>query len=111
MENRSSRTPASAMFKGYALLALSGAVAASYNTSNATGFANGQILQNPFPYYFPQENASPAQLFAIPLCNGLKIEEATIDTLQSFLANGSLTSVQLVSCYIQRSYQTAEYIK
>ena len=111
MESLFSHPRAAAMFKAYVLIAFSGVVAASYNTSNATGFANSQILQNPFPHYFPQESASPAQLFALPTCNGVKIEEATIDDLQTFMANGSLTSVQLVTCYMQRSYQTAEYIK
>ena len=30
----------------------------SYNTTNAATLANSQILNDPFPYYFPQENAS-----------------------------------------------------
>lgn len=75
------------------------------------GFANSQILNDPFPYYFPQENGSATRLFAMPLCYGVKIEEATIEELQTYLADGSLTSVQLVTCYTQRSFQTAEYIK
>ncbi|KAK0953952.1 hypothetical protein LTR91_023569 [Friedmanniomyces endolithicus] len=86
------------------------ASSASRITTNTTGFANSQILNDPFPYHFPQENGSATRLFAMPLCNGVKIEEATTEELQTYLADGSLTSVQLVTCYTQRSFQTAEYI-
>lgn len=84
---------------------------ADYDTSNATGQASSQILNDPFPYWDPQLNASATELFAMPLCNGCKIEDATIDQLQAFLGNGSLTSVQLVECYLRRAFQTAKYIK
>jgi amidase len=69
-------------------------VVASDKPVNATALAASQILNDPFPYYFPEENAtSAAQLFAMPL------------------AKGKLTSVQIVMCYMQRAYQTGEYIK
>jgi hypothetical protein len=87
-------------------------VVASDKPVNATALAASQILNDPFPYYFPEENAtSAAQLFAMPLCNGVTLEEATIDELQSHMAKGKLTSVQIVMCYMQRAYQTGEYIK
>ena len=94
-----------------AIAVWAGLSSATYNTSNATSLSNSQILNDPFPYYFPRENASPAQLFAMPACKGVKIEEATIDELQNYMSSGSLTSVQLVTCYMQRAFQTAEYIK
>lgn len=47
----------------------------------------------------------------MPLCKGHKIEDATIDELQEFMTTGNLTTVQLVTCYIQRYYQTNQYIK
>lgn len=84
---------------------------ASYDTSNATVLADSEVLNDPFPYYFPQLNATAAQKFAMPLCYGVKIEEATIDQLQSYMANGTLTGVQLLDCYLQRVHQTDEYIK
>ena len=87
------------------------AAGANYNTSNASAFANAQLLTDPFPYYFPRINATPAELFVMPPCKGVKIEEATIDELQSHLSNGSLTSVELVTCYIQREFQTGQYIQ
>lgn len=83
----------------------------NYDTSNSTGLANSQILNDPFPYYFPRQDASPARLFAMSRCQGVDIEEASIDELQKYLASGELTSVQLVTCYIQRHLQTAQYLK
>ncbi|KAK3071418.1 hypothetical protein LTR53_008660 [Teratosphaeriaceae sp. CCFEE 6253] len=93
-----------------ACAALAAQSAAGYHTANATALAEAQILTDPFPYYFPQLNASSTRLFAMPLCHGVKIEEATIDQLQSYMANGSLSSVQLLDCYLQRVHQTDEYI-
>lgn len=58
--------------------------------------SSAQILTDPYPYYFPKENAPASQLFAMPLCKGVKIEDATIDQLQSYLSSGKLTSVDLV---------------
>nr|OQO27358.1 hypothetical protein B0A51_05063 [Rachicladosporium sp. CCFEE 5018] len=47
---------------------------------------------------------------AMSLCRGLKIEDAPIAVLQDHLSNGRLTSVNLLSCYMQRYYQTNQYI-
>lgn len=44
--------------------------------------------------------------FEMPLCNGLKIEDATVDTLQRWMILGKLTSQDLVRCYIARIEQT-----
>lgn len=71
-----------------------------------------QTLEKPFPYEFPilglLDDRTP---FPMPLCHGFKLEEATIDQLQETMSNGSLTSVQIVRCYLQRIYQTDEYLK
>lgn len=40
-----------------------------------------------------------------------KLEEATIDDMQTAMAKGTLTSVQLVQCYIFRNYLIDDYIK
>ena len=101
----------------YCTFAVSAFVAVSlgsgdhYNTSGATSLADSQTLYHPFPYHFPRRNASTAELFAMPPCNGVKIEDATIDELQSYMADGKLTSKQLVTCYIDRNFQTADYIQ
>lgn len=81
-----------------------------YNNANISDLAASELLNAPFPYYFPNQNDT-ANLFAMPSCNGIKLEEATIDQLQEYMSQGRLTSVQLVMCYMQREYQTREYIK
>ena len=63
-------------------------------------------------FYFPlAENANSSALFPMPVCNGLELEEATIDQLQNAMSQGGLTAVQLTTCYLQRIYQVDKYIK
>jgi hypothetical protein len=57
------------------------------------------------------ENVGTVDLFPMPLCGDFKLEEATIDDIQKALHRGALTSQELVLCYLQRTYQTQEYIK
>lgn len=47
----------------------------------------------------------------MPNCNGVVLEEATIDEMQDAMRRGQLTSVTMAMCYLQRIYQTDEYIK
>lgn len=71
-----------------------------------------QTLETPFPYDFPDlHNAETSALFPMPPCNGIILEESTIDQLQGYMSNGALTSVQLALCYLQRHWQTDDYIK
>ncbi|KAF3766424.1 hypothetical protein M406DRAFT_60802 [Cryphonectria parasitica EP155] len=42
-------------------------------------------------------------------CGSFQLEEATIDQMQAAMANGTLTSQQLVACYMTRTYQTNSY--
>lgn len=44
----------------------------------------------------------------VPLCKGVNIEDATIDTLQQYMADGSLSSQDLVTCYLDRIDKTNE---
>ena len=70
-----------------------------------------QTLQSPFPYDYPnQDDANTAELFPMPKCRGLTIEEASIDQLQQYMADGKLSSQQLAVCYMQRIWQTDDYI-
>ncbi|KAI1488254.1 amidase [Biscogniauxia mediterranea] len=65
------------------------------------------------PSLFPNiQDADTANLFPMAPCgdHGFQLEEATIDDMQAAMANGTLTSVQLVTCYMIRTYQTNEYI-
>ncbi|KAF1980052.1 amidase signature enzyme [Bimuria novae-zelandiae CBS 107.79] len=68
-------------------------------------------LQTPYPYEFPlMYNADTPDLFPMPQCHGITLEEATIDQLQGYLSDGSLTSAQLLGCYVDRMRQVDEYI-
>lgn len=68
-------------------------------------------LQSPYPYEFPPINhVDTPELFPMPPCHGVTLEEATVDQLQSYLSSGSLTSAQLLRCYVRRMLQVDEYI-
>lgn len=66
------------------------------------------LLDSIFPL---QQNAGTTGLFPMPQCHGFTLEEATIDQMQRALSWGQLSSQQLVTCYLQRIYQTDQYIK
>lgn len=55
--------------------------------------------------------AEPALLFPIATCGSITLEEASINELQLAMTNGSLTSRQLVECYLDRIFQTNEYLQ
>lgn len=81
---------------------------------NASELPESQILNSPYPYEFPvfqygteEDNGQ----FPMPSCNGLTLEEATIDQLQEALSTGKLTTVTLTLCYLQRIYQTDQYTR
>lgn len=57
------------------------------------------------------ENGETPELFAMPPCGTFNLEEATIDDMQAAMASGALTSVQLCLCYLQRVFQTQNYLK
>lgn len=81
---------------------------------NASSLVDSQILTSSFPYHFPVlQNGSSAEEteFPMPLCNGFKLEEAIINQLQEAIADGRLTSVQIVECYLQRIHQVDQYLR
>ena len=77
---------------------------------NASDLVSSQDLESQFPYYFPDQR-NVENLFPMPDCNGVVLEEATVDALQDAMNNGHLTSTQIAMCYLQRVYQTNGYIK
>ncbi|KAH7071588.1 glutamyl-tRNA amidotransferase subunit A [Paraphoma chrysanthemicola] len=78
---------------------------------NATSFLEVDPLQQPFPYYFPPQGAADTPgLFPMLPCQGVTLEEATIDQLQSYMRNGTLTATSLLKCYLRRVRQVDEYI-
>jgi hypothetical protein len=72
---------------------------------------NPDPLHAPYPYFFPPiSSANTPGLFPMQTCRGVKLEEATIDQLQSYMNNRTLTSAQLLRCYLGRIRQVDEYI-
>lgn len=69
--------------------------------------------------YLPSmDNALPdmlanASISHMPPCgrSGFILEEATIDDMQTAMAQGMLSSEQLVQCYLDRIWVTQPYIK
>lgn len=57
-----------------------------------------------------QQNAGSDDLFPMGDCFGFDLHEATITEMQEAMRLGHLTSTQLVTCYLVRTYQTQEYI-
>lgn len=82
-----------------------------YASSTQCASNASQLLLHPYPFDFPNDaTANSTALFPMPTCHGITIEEATIDQLQQYLSQGSLTSQQLALCYLQRIWQTDDYI-
>jgi amidase len=48
--------------------------------------------------------------FPVKLCHGIDIQDITVLQLQAHFANGSLTSVQLAQCYVDRIRETNSYV-
>lgn len=95
------------------------------------GSSTSQLLEEPYPYEFPKASvdtevsvkkrngistrataalANPDP-FPMPECNGVKLEEATIDQMQEWMSTGVMTSVDLVMCYWRRIQQTDDYVR
>lgn len=81
----------------------------SYGFNDSVNLAAEQTLVAPFPFQFPEEGR--AELFPMPKCNGVTLEEATIDQVQDAMNAGLLTTSQIVLCYMQRVYQTDMYLE
>ncbi|KAK1961659.1 amidase [Colletotrichum sublineola] len=92
------------------------AVLASFYASGASSSYNDVLscpsnLLSTIPSFFPlTENDDSVNLFPMAPCGTFLLEEATIDQMQAAMDAGALTSQQLVSCYMERTYQTQEYI-
>lgn len=91
------------------LLACAGAARVSDSVKRQVSEAvvSAQIL-NDTTYEFPQTES--AELFPMPLCKGVTLEEATIDQLQDYMSKGVLTSQVLVLCYLQRYWQVNDFV-
>lgn len=85
--------------------------ALSAYTNDSYDILSVDPLKTPYPYEFPQlQDANSTALFPMPLCSNVVIEEATIDQLQAYMSQGTLTAVKLAHCYWKRVMQTDDYI-
>ncbi|KAL8749916.1 MAG: hypothetical protein Q9199_007401, partial [Rusavskia elegans] len=90
------------------------ALAGSENTTfRVDGIRASQLLDHDFLSQYPVDNVTInaiETLNTVALCNGIVIEEATIDQLQGYMAEGKLSSVQLTACCMDRVFQVERYI-
>lgn len=66
---------------------------------------------NGFSIFPLLEDVGSPDLFPMPPCGSFQLEESTIEQMQAAMSNGTLTSVQLCLCYLQRTLQTNSYIR
>jgi amidase len=62
------------------------------------------------PYSPLQDAANISEIFSMPTCGSVVLEEATIDQLAGYMSTGRLTSVQILECYMERFHQVDEFI-
>lgn len=83
--------------------------------NDASVFADSQIINSPDPYDFPvldfDENGEEYSPFPMRKCNGIVLEETTIDQLQRYMDSRILSSVKLATCYLERIQQTDDFIR
>ena len=92
-------------------LILSSAFAFAQNPETCLAYENIlEFLESASLDYFPNRDGPATELFPMSPCGGSVIEEATLDELQDALQNGSITSVQLLWCYLERIHQVEEYV-
>lgn len=87
------------------------ALASSVIAQETDYLVDSQILTDPYLYDFPRLGGDGAAQFPMRTCHGFQLEEATVDQIQTELANGTFTSVELLKCYMDRVYQTQPYLK
>lgn len=63
---------------------------------------------NDTEYSFPQIES--AEIFPMPQCKGITLEEATIDQLQDYMLKGQITAVDLAQCYLARYFQVNSFV-
>lgn len=65
----------------------------------------------PLEYGFPIASDNGCVLFPMPPCHGVQLEEANIDHPQALMTSRTLSSVDILDCYMDRVFQTSNYLK
>ena len=88
------------------------AIEAVLSLASCLAYSQLTFPNEPDSIFFPSlRNANTTELFPMPQCGNFTLQEATIDQMQATMQNGTLTSTQLVLCYLERAWQTQEYLK
>ena len=117
MATRLAHTTSRTMYLVFATFIIFSLMTSAANTNatvNISQIPASQLLSHDFLYRYPLENVSVnavMTLNTLDLCNGIDIEEATIDQLQANMMEEKLSSVQLTTCYMNRVFQIEKYIK
>jgi amidase len=85
-------------------------VAISWAANGLPNIMRNLLHQEPYPYSSLQDAANTSELFSMPTCGSVVLEEATIDQLAGYMSTGRLTSVQILECYMERFNQVDEFI-
>jgi amidase len=85
-------------------------VAISWAANGLPNVLRNLSPQEPYPYSSLQDAANVSELFSMPTCGDIVLEEATIDQLAGYMSTGRLTSVQILECYMERFHQVDEFI-
>ena len=87
-------------------------VQAVLSLASCVAYAQLTFPNEPDSIFFPSlQDANTTELFPMPQCGKFNLHEATIDQMQAAMKNGTLTSTQLVLCYLERAWQTQGYLK
>lgn len=93
------------------LRAIAGLLGVSFNYCGLGTPSGDRYSSQTLVYDFPVPLPNGTALFPMRECKGFQLEEANIDNLQTLLSSRALSSVDLVSCYESRIYQTSSYLK
>jgi amidase len=85
-------------------------VAISWAVNGLPNVMRNLLHQETYPYSSLQDAANMSELFSMPTCGSIVLEEATIDQLAGYMSTGRLTSVQILECYMERFHQVDEFI-
>lgn len=79
-----------------------------FTSSGDNSLSTSQQL-NTTTYVYPQIEAKD-EPFPMSSCNGITLEDATIDQLQDYFTRGTLSSEDVVKCYLERYFQINTYV-
>ncbi|KAK6457812.1 Glutamyl-tRNA amidotransferase subunit A (Glu-ADT subunit A) [Scheffersomyces xylosifermentans] len=100
----------------YSTLFAVGAICSASNALTISPYVKRTVFEsladeqqlNDTTYHFAQIES--AEIFPMPKCKEITLEEATIDQLQDYMSSGKISSVDLVQCYLARYFQVNDFV-